>query len=131
MDVVKSMDETLDIHHIFPENYCKENSLPAEKWKTIINKTPLLAASNRMIGGAAPSIYAAKIQKRASIDSAEFRGRIESNLIDYEAFIADDFNAYFIDRTKKILRLIEKAMGKPVTDKDSEQTIALYGENLA
>ena len=131
MDVVKSMDETPDIHHIFPEAYCKKAALPREKWNSIINKTPLLASSNRFIGGAAPSVYSARIMQSASIDTAEFKKRIESNLIKYEAFIADDFNAYFIDRAKKLLRLIEQVTGKPVTDKDSPQTIELYGESLA
>ncbi|MBQ7220114.1 MAG: hypothetical protein IJS28_03955 [Synergistaceae bacterium] len=130
MDVVNSMNEALDVHHIFPKDYCKRLYLQ-ERCDSIINKTPLLAASNRSIGKDAPSVYSARIMREASIDSIEFRKRIESNLIDYEAFIADDFNAYFIDRAKKLLRLIEKAMGKPVTDKDSPQTIELYGESLA
>ena len=130
MDVVKSMDETPDVHHIFPKSYCK-GKYSLEKCDSIINKTPLLAASNRSIGKDAPSVYSARIMQSASIDSAEFRKRIESNLIDYESFIADDFNAYFIDRAKKLLRLIEQVMGKPVTDKDSQQTIELYGASLA
>ena len=131
MDVVKSMDETPDIHHIFPEAYCRKANLPREKWNSIINKTPLLASSNRFIGGAAPSVYSAKILNAASISPAEFRKRIESNFIDYDAFIADDFDAYFIDRAKRLLGLIEQVMGKPITDKDSAQTIELFGASLA
>ena len=130
MDVVKSMDETPDIHHIFPEAYCKKAKLPREKWNSIINKTPLLASSNRFIGGAAPSIYSERVMKHASIDSAEFRRRVESNLVDYDSFITDDFNTYFIDRAKRLLGLIENVMGKPITDKDSDQTRELFGESL-
>ena len=131
MDVVKSVDETPDIHHIFPEAYCRKANLPREKWNSIINKTPLLASSNRFIGGAAPSVYSAKIMNAASLSPAEFRKRVESNFIDYDAFITDDFDAYFIDRAKRLLRLIEQVMGKPITDKDSDQTLELFGESLA
>ena len=131
MDVVKSMDETPDIHHIFPEAYCRKANLPREKWNSIVNKTPLLASSNRFIGGAAPSVYSSRVMKVASISPEEFRKRVESNFINYDAFITDDFNAYFIDRAKRLLVLIENVMGKPITDKDSEQTIGLFGESLA
>ena len=54
----------------------------------------------------------------------------EEHLINYDYFIADDFNSYFIDRAKAILFVIEKAMGKSISDKASEQTIKLYGQTL-
>ena len=104
MDVVKSMDATPDIHHIFPEAYCKNKHFPKEKWNSIVNKTPLLPASNRSIGGDAPSVYSKRIMKSASIDESELRTRIESNLIDFDAFIRDDFDSYFIARAKALLR---------------------------
>lgn len=130
MDLVKSMDETPDIHHIFPEAYCIKNSYPKTKWNSIVNKTPLLAVSNRSIGGDAPSNYSLKIMKTASIDIVEYKKRVESNLIDFDAFIKDDFEAYFIDRAKKLLLIIEKAMGKRVADRNSEQTIREFGCSL-
>lgn len=130
MDVVKSMDETPDIHHIFPESYCKKKNYPKEKWNSIVNKTPLLSVSNRSIGGDAPSVYSKKILKEAAIDEAELRLRIESNLIDYDSFIADNFDSYFIARAKSLLQIIEKAMKKTVADKNAEQTIKQFGSKL-
>lgn len=130
MDVVKSMDETPDIHHIFPESYCKKKNYPKEKWNSIVNKTPLLSVSNRSIGGDAPSVYSKKILKEAAIDEAELRLRIESNLIDYDSFIADNFDSYFIARAKSLLQIIEKAMKKTVADKNAEQTIKQFGNKL-
>lgn len=64
MDIVKSMDESPDIHHIFPEAYCKKMGLDKTKWNSIVNKTPLLPASNRQIGGDAPSVYSGNIMKK-------------------------------------------------------------------
>ncbi len=129
MDVVKSMDETPDIHHIFPEAYCF-NRYKKEKWNSIVNKTPILSASNRSIGGNAPSIYLKKIMEDANITEEQLRQRIESHLIDYDALASDDFDTYFIDRAKKLLSIIEKAMGKVVADRGSEQTINAFGASL-
>lgn len=130
MDVVKSMDESPDIHHIFPEAYCISR-YKKEKWNSIVNKTPILPASNRSIGGSAPSIYLKKIMSDANIDEAQLRQRIESHMIDYDALAADDFDTYFIDRAKKLLTIIEKAMGKQVADRSSEQTVNAFGASLA
>lgn len=130
MDIVKSMDESPDIHHIFPEAYCIKQGYPKEKWNSIINKTPLLPESNRQIGGEAPSKYSRKIIKAAEIDEDQLRLRVESHLINYDAFIRDDFDTYFIDRAKAIMSVIESVMGKAISDKGSEQTIKEYGVSL-
>ena len=130
MDIVKSMDEAPDIHHIFPEAYCIAKGYKKEKWNSIINKTPLLPESNRQIGGEAPSKYKEKIKKKAQIDEEQLKIRIESHLVDYEAFINDDFEKYIIARAKAIMTVIEAAMGKSIADKGSEQTINLYGCSL-
>ena len=130
MDIVKSMDESPDIHHIFPEAYCKKMGLDKTKWNSIVNKTPLLPASNRQIGGDAPSVYSGNIMKKAEINEAELRFRIESHLVNYDYLIADNFDHYFIARAKAILKVIEAAMGKTIADKGSEQTIKEYGCSL-
>ncbi len=130
MDIVKSMDESPDIHHIFPEAYCKKIGLDKNKWNSIVNKTPLLPASNRQIGGDAPSIYSKNIMKKAEIDEAELRYRVESHLVNYDYLVSDDFDHYFIDRAKALLNVIEGAMGKTISDKGAEQTIKEYGCSL-
>jgi len=58
------------------------------------------------------------------------RSRIESHLVNYDALIADDFDAYFVDRARKLLDLIEKAMGKKVADRNAETTIEQFGTSL-
>lgn len=130
MDIVKSMDESPDIHHIFPEAYCKKMGLDKNKWNSIVNKTPLLPASNRQIGGDAPSIYSKSIMKKAEIDESDLRYRVESHLVNYDYLVSDDFDNYFIARAKAILKVIEDAMGKSISDKGAEQTIKEYGCSL-
>ncbi len=130
IDIVKSMDEAPDIHHIFPEAYCIKMGYKREKWNSIINKTPLLPESNRQIGGEAPSVYSKRIMRKAEIDEEELRARVESHLVDYDFFMTDDFDGYFIARAKSIMKAIEAAMGKTIADKASEQTVNLYGVSL-
>ena len=60
----------------------------------------------------------------------ELRSRIESHLVNYDELVADDFDSYFIDRAKKLLDLIEKAMGKKVADRGAENTIDQFGSSL-
>lgn len=130
MDAAKSMDESPDIHHIFPEAYCKKQGYKSEKWNSIVNKTPLLPESNRFIGGDAPSIYCRHIMRKAEISETDLRNRIESHSINYDMLFADDFEHYFIARAQKLLAIIEKAMGKNISDKNSEQTIQQFGCSL-
>jgi len=42
-------DENVDIHHIFPPDWCKKQGIPRERYDSIINKTPLSARTNRII----------------------------------------------------------------------------------
>ncbi len=130
MDIVKSMDESPDIHHIFPEAYCIKMKYSKRKWNSIVNKTPLLPESNRQIGGDAPSKYSQKIMRSAQIDERQLRQRVESHLVNYDAFIRDDFDTYFVDRAKAIMKVIESAMEKSIPDKGSEQTIEGFGVSL-
>ena len=43
---------------------------------------------------------------------------------------ADDFDTYFINRAKALLSLIEKAMGKSVSDRNSDATVEQFGASL-
>ena len=132
IDKVSSMIQSPDIHHIFPEAYCVKENIKRQKYNSIVNKTPILPETNRSIGGNAPSVYTKGILKKVQgLTEEELQDRIESHLIDYTALVADDFDAYFIDRAKKLLGLIEKAMGKQVSDKDSEATIEQFGTSLS
>ncbi len=124
-------DPSLDIHHIFPQAYCEQHNIERRRYNSIINKTPLLMRTNRIIGGNAPSKYTKLIlEKVPSLTLEMLKRNVESHFVDYDILIQDDFDSYFIDRAKNLLRLIEKAMGKPITDKSAETTIQLYGQSL-
>jgi hypothetical protein len=55
--------KNVDIHHIFPQDWCKRHGIKPNVFDSIINKTPLSYRTNRIISGVAPSEYIAKLEK--------------------------------------------------------------------
>lgn len=108
--------KNVDIHHIFPQDWCKAQGIKPQVFDSIINKTPLSYRTNRIIGGAAPSAYLARLEKGTDATPAVERKRLDgflsSHLID-PALVRDDaFDAFMTDRQKRLLALIEQATGK-------------------
>lgn len=108
--------ENVDIHHVFPQDWCKRQGIKPAAYDSIINKTPLSFRTNRIIGGVAPSEYLRKLENgdaaTPSIDPARLDEFLCSHLIDPDALRRDRFEAFMIDRQKQLLRLIEQATGK-------------------
>ena len=108
--------ENVDIHHIFPQDWCKKSGLKPAVYDSIINKTPLSYRTNRIIGGVAPSDYLGKLEKgndaTPAIDPERLDAYLKSHLIDPAILRSDNFDAFMEDRQKRLLALIEQAMGK-------------------
>lgn len=124
------LDERSDIHHIFPQDYCIKMNYDKKKWNSIINKTPLYFSTNRYIGGVAPSDYINKIEKNKKIEKDKIKVYVESHLIDYDLLYSNNFEEHIITRAINILNEIEKATGKKITDRTSEDVINYFGRAL-
>lgn len=111
---VQYKDMSVDIHHIFPQDWCNKYQIDVEHRESIVNKTMLSARTNRVIGGVAPSSYVGKIERNAKISSAELDELLRSHLVDPAALRSDDFNAHFESRREALCQLVETAIGKPV-----------------
>ena len=55
---------------------------------------------------------------------------ISSHEIDYDLLSTDNFNEFFVNRATKLLNRIERATGKPIAGRDSEETIKAFGGAL-
>ncbi len=112
-------DENVDIHHIFPEAWCKQQGIKPEVYNSVINKTPLSARTNRIIGGIAPSDYLGRLLNGTGQNAPITADRLESILKSHEIAIGlmweNKFDLFFNDRRERLLALIEAAMGKPAT----------------
>jgi hypothetical protein len=89
-----------------------------------VNKTPLSAKTNRMIGKAAPSSYLGKLAANdPSATDADFEGRLRSHAIDPSLLRADDFEGFLDARRSALVCLISDAIGKAVITEDAPQSV--------
>ncbi len=113
IDLQTYFDESIDIHHIFPKDWCGRQGIDEGRCNCIVNKTPLSARTNRLIGGKAPSAYLARIEKSADIETHRMNQILRSHVISPEAMRVDRFEDFFEARQNALLERIEAAMGKP------------------
>lgn len=108
--------ENVDIHHIFPQEWCKKHRIKPAIYDSIINKTPLSYRTNRIIGGVAPSEYLAKLEHgnetTPPIDGNRLDSYLKSHLVNPSLLRGDSFETFMDDRQKQLLALIEQATGK-------------------
>ena len=109
-----SSDSSIDIHHIFPRDWCRNQGIESNVFNSIINKTALSASTNRKIGGRAPSEYLQEIQEesKSTLDKVKMDEILTSHLISAELLREDNFSGFIKDRKEALLDAIEKAMGK-------------------
>lgn len=130
MDFTVYKAEYIDIHHVFPRDYCEKQGYSKTKWNSIVNKTPITYSTNREIGGVAPSKYLAKIETKGLVASSVLDGYLESHFLDVSCCRSDDFERFIVCRAKKLLDIIESATGKVVSGRDSEEVIEAFGDKL-
>jgi hypothetical protein len=126
IDVATYFDRAIDIHHIFPRDWCTKRELPRIKWNSIINKAPLAARTNRFLGGDAPSHYIGRITTNRGVATDKLDEFLASHEVD-ALLRRDDFDGFLRDRGGRLLNLIERATGKQVAGRDSEETIRAFG----
>ena len=113
IDIHAYIDDAIDIHHVFPQAWCRAQKIPEGLMNSVVNKTPIDAHTNRLIGGSAPSKYLPKVQTKAQIDPGELDAILRSHEIDPVALREDSFPTFFNERFERMVKLVEAAMGKP------------------
>jgi hypothetical protein len=125
-DMTVFFDESVDIHHIFPQAWCEAQKIDVKIFDTVINKTPLSYRTNRIIGGVAPSKYLAKLEQGKNtaagqveyppIAAATLDDYLKSHCISPAHLRADDFAGFMKERRKALLALISSATGHNIAD---------------
>lgn len=111
VDIMTVYASPLDIHHIFPRAWCERKGIAPAVYNSIINKTALSAATNRTIGGQAPSAYLRAIEQQGMSPEA-LDEILRSHLIDPALLREDKFDEFFADRERRLADLASSAMGK-------------------
>ena len=113
-------DENIDIHHVFPQRWCREQGIEPARCDSIINKTPLTARTNRSIGGDAPSKYLGRIASDG-VPRDVLDRYLQSHLIDPDHMRSEDFHQYFGARQSALLDRIRTVMGKQIVSDNIEE----------
>ena len=108
-------DDKIDIHHIFPEKWCKTAGIEPGTYNSVINKTAISAPTNRQIGGKAPSQYLPAVDKAAGVEPGRMDEILASHCIAPELLRADKFWDFYAARAETLLQRIEAATGKNIT----------------
>ncbi|EYB66519.1 hypothetical protein DEIPH_ctg103orf0048 [Deinococcus phoenicis] len=105
-------EQSIDVHHIFPQKWCEDQGIERKRYDSIINKTPLSYKTNRKIGGVAPSAYLARLQRDETVLPERMDEILGTHVIDVAALRTDDFAAFYEARRSALLDRIGRAMGK-------------------
>jgi hypothetical protein len=114
IELMTFFDKKIDIHHIFPKDWCKKQGIKPGVFNSVINKTPLSKLSNISIGGHAPSVYLKRIEDKQGLAPEDLDDILRTHLIEPEHLRTDNFEAFFESRINALAGLISTAMGKPV-----------------
>ncbi len=119
----------LDIHHIFPQDWCERNGIKRGDYNTVVNKTPISYKANRMIGGNAPSVYVAKLQAHAQVQlgDEQMDTLLRSHFIEPSTLRCDDFATFYLTRKAALVKIVERAMGKAAVAANQDG----YSEGIA
>ncbi len=117
-ELMTFFNDRIDIHHVFPQKWCKARGIAPVVYDSIINKTPLSRDSNQSIGGDAPSVYLRRIEQRQGISPQALDDILRSHLIEPSFLRADDFEGFYAARRSALAALVAGAMGKAVVDED-------------
>jgi len=123
-------DLNIDIHHIFPKAYCEKQNLSRSLWNSAVNKAPLSAKSNRVLGGKAPSLYLKAIEQNQHMARDRLDEILRSHQIEPVLLRSDTFEEFIRNRAGNLLDLIERAMGKAVSGRDADEVIREFGGPL-
>ena len=110
-------DEDVNVHHVFPINWCKTNGIDSEVYNSIINRTPISARTNTLLKDDAPSDYLGMLEKGSSrkkivpVDRNNLDSYIESHLMDPKLLRENNFEEFMSDRKNRLTDAIRNAMG--------------------
>lgn len=116
MNMASFFNYKIDIHHIFPKDWCGKHGIDHNRQESIVNKTAISYDTNRIIGGKSPAEYVKVLERRAGVEGADLDRVLMTHFLDPVALRMADFDGFFSHRRQALITLISEAMGKPVIE---------------
>ncbi|MER7005809.1 DUF262 domain-containing protein [Dactylosporangium sp. NPDC000555] len=110
----------VDIQQVFPKSWFarrKGDDKGDRRANTIVNKTPLSYRAGRSVNGS-PSVYLTVLAKESGMRAEWFDDVVATHLIDPATMRTDDFESFYADRSTRLLKLVNEAMGKITVFRD-------------
>ena len=104
IELTNYFDAAVDIHHIFPAKHCEDQGYGRLRWNSVINKAPLAARTNRIIGGKAPSEYLRGLEKNHKVSPDRLDQILRSHVIEPDLIRKDAFDDFLRDACRTIAR---------------------------
>lgn len=95
------------------------------------DKTPLSSRTNHLLGGKAPSTYLASLEKSYGHTADRVDEILRTHQLEPGLLRSDAFHEFIQVRATRLLNLIEDAMGKAVSGRDSAEVISAFGAPLS
>ncbi|MFH9769314.1 DUF262 domain-containing protein [Streptomyces microflavus] len=114
------VEHAVDVRPIFPKEWITKNHRGrAAQANSIVNKTPLsLRASKSMTGP--PHAYLKTLTLESGVRPEWFGDVLVTHLVDLTALETDDFETFYEHRAKRLLALVDSAMGKRTVFRDAQ-----------
>jgi hypothetical protein len=102
-------------HHIYPQQFLRNYGIKGYIANSILNRTPLLALTNRAISANAPHIYLKDVNIVGPSGLEEtMRSHAIPDFVVSDGFSADAFSRFRAERRKLLVRLISDATGQGI-----------------
>lgn len=101
-------------HPVFPLRWCEEHGVDPVLASSVLNRTPMGKRTEVVLDGKSPQRYLPRVQSKSVMDDAEFNAVLETHELEASALWEADWKAFFADRRRRFVGMIEHALGKPV-----------------
>ncbi len=106
------LGESVDFRLVFPKGWFERARNKDPRMNSVVNKTPLSFRANKTISTRSPSNYLEMIARESGALTDWVDDLVSTHRIDPKTLRTADFDAFYRDRTERLLVLVEDAMGK-------------------
>ncbi|WP_190817000.1 DUF262 domain-containing protein [Saccharopolyspora pogona] len=111
------LQHSVDIRQVFPKSWFTRQQVNDSRANSIVNKTPLSYRASRSMTGS-PASYLTLLAQESGMRPEWFDDVVGTHLVDPVALHDGDFDAFYSDRSKQLLELVNAAMGKRTLFRD-------------